>query len=130
MLVLIGLLLIVGLYILSLLVDYEPMFHAFGLENPSNHAALVIFTLVSGPFTFYLSPVINFLSRKHEYEADRFAVLTLKHRHSMEEAILDLTIKNLLNLTPHPWYSAYHSSHPTAVERIHGIRQESIDGLG
>jgi STE24 endopeptidase len=34
-----------------------------------------------------------------------------------------LTIKNLSNLTPHPWYSAYHYSHPTPTERIDAIRQ-------
>src|SRR2546426_478857 len=46
-----------GLYILSLLVDYRPLFSAFGLENPSNHAALVLFGLLSGPVTFYLGPL-------------------------------------------------------------------------
>src|SRR5678816_2803190 len=60
-----------GLYVLSLLVAFPPFFAAFGLP-PSNHAALMLFSLVSGPFTFYLAPLMNRLSRKHEYEADRF----------------------------------------------------------
>ena len=114
--------LFIGLYILSLLVNYSPLFAAFGL-SPSNHAALVLFTLLSGPATFYLGPLMNFLSRKHEYEADRFAALTLRDGKSMEEALVNLTIKNLSNLTPHPWYSAYHYSHPTSVERISALRQ-------
>jgi len=114
-----------GLYILSLLVDYRPLFSAFGLENPSNHAALVLFGLLSGPVTFYLGPLMNLLSRKHEYEADRFAAVTLRNGKSMEEALINLTIKNLSNLTPHPWYSAYHYSHPTPAERIRAIRQYS-----
>ena len=111
-----------GLYILSCLVNYEPLFTAFGLE-PSNHAALVIFSLLSGPFTFYLAPLMNLLSRKHEYEADRFAVITLGNGKPMEEALINLTVRNLSNLTPHPWYSAYHYSHPTPTERIGAIRQ-------
>ena len=111
-----------GLYILSRFVTYEPLFTAFGLQ-PSNHAALVLFSLLSGPFTFYLGPVMNFLSRKHEYEADRFAVITLGNGKPMEGALINLTLKNLSNLTPHPWYSAYHYSHPTATERIGAIRQ-------
>ena len=111
-----------GLYVLSLLVDYPPLFAAFGL-TPSNHAALVLFSLLSGPATFFLGPLINFLSRKHEYEADCFAALTLRDGKPMEEALVNLTIKNLSNLTPHPWYSAYHYSHPTPVERIDAIRQ-------
>jgi STE24 endopeptidase len=114
--------LFIGLYILSLLVDYPPLFSAFGL-SPSNHTALVLFSLLSGPATFYLGPLMNFLSRKHEYEADCFAALTLRDGKPMEEALVNLTIKNLSNLTPHPWYSAYHYSHPTPTERIDAIRQ-------
>lgn len=114
--------LFIGLYILSRLVNYEPLFTAFGVQ-PSNHAALVLFSLLSGPFTFYLTPLMNFLSRKHEYEADRFAAITLGSGKPMEEALINLTLKNLSNLTPHPWYSAYHYSHPTATERIGAIRQ-------
>jgi len=114
--------LFIGLYILSLLVDYPPLFAAFGL-TPSNHAALVLFSLLSGPATFYLGPLMNLLSRKHEYEADCFAALTLHDGKPMQEALVNLTIKNLSNLTPHPWYSAYHYSHPTPTERIEAIRQ-------
>jgi STE24 endopeptidase len=114
--------LFVGLYLLSLLVNYQPLFSAFALERNS-HAALVLFSLTSGPATFYLAPLLNRLSRKHEFEADRFATLTLHDRKPMEEALVNLTIQNLSNLTPHPWYSAYHYSHPTPVERIGAIRQ-------
>ena len=115
--------LFLGLFVLSLLVDYTPFFSAFGLKSPSNQAALVLFTLVSSPFTFYLGPLMNLLSRKHEYEADRFAATTLRDGKPMEEALIKLTVKNLSNLTPHPWYSAYHYSHPTPAERIRAIRE-------
>ena len=114
--------LFIGLYILSLLLDYPPLFAAFGL-TPSHHAALVLFSLLSGPATFFLGPLMNLLSRKHEYEADCYAAITLHDGKPMEEALVNLTIKNLSNLTPHPWYSAYHYSHPTPVERINAIRQ-------
>jgi STE24 endopeptidase len=114
--------LLVGLYILSLLLNYRPLFAAFGLDNPSHAGALVLFSLLSGPATFFLGPLINMLSRKHEYEADRFAVETLRNCRPMEEALINLTVKNLKNLNPHPWYSAYHYSHPTPTERIGAIR--------
>ncbi|HEY7166235.1 MAG TPA: M48 family metallopeptidase [Candidatus Binatia bacterium] len=110
-----------GLYVLSLLLHYEPLFAAFGLA-PSNHAALVLFSLLAGTFIFYIGPLMNLLSRKHEYEADRFAVVTLHNGKPMEEALVNLTVQNLSNLTPHPWYSAYHYSHPTTVERVSAIR--------
>ena len=122
MLIVQGIFLFAGLYILSLLIGYEPLFRAFGLM-PSSHAALVLLGLISGPFTFYLTPLMNRLSRKHEYEADRFSVRTLNDGRPMEGTLLNLTVKNLSNLTPHPWYSAYHYSHPTTAERIQAIRE-------
>ena len=114
--------LFIGLYLLSVLLKSPLFFSAFGM-TPANHTALVLFSLVSGPATFYLGPLMNRLSRKHEYEADRFAAITLRDGKPMEEALVNLTVKNLSNLNPHPWYSAYHYSHPTAVERISAIRQ-------
>jgi len=114
--------LFVGLYLLSWLLNAPWFFSAFGL-TPSNHAALVLFSIVSGPATFYLGPLMNRLSRHHEYEADRFAAKTLGEGKPMEEALINLTVKNLSNLNPHPWYSAYHYSHPTPAERISAIRQ-------
>jgi STE24 endopeptidase len=122
MLIVQSIVLLVGLYALSRLIDFEPIYRAFGLM-PSHHAALVLFSLLSSSFTFFLSPLMNVLSRKHEYEADHFATRTLRHGKPMEEALINLTVKNLSNLTPHPWYSAYHYSHPSPVERIKAIRQ-------
>ena len=114
--------LFIGLYLLSLLLNAPWFFSAFGL-TPSNHAALVLFSIVSGPATFYLGPLMNRLSRRHEYEADCFAAKTLGEGKPMEEALINLTVKNLSNLNPHPWYSAYHYSHPTPAERISAIRR-------
>jgi len=126
MLVLSGVFLLLGLYILSWLIDFEPMFRAFGLERTSTHGALVLFAFMAGPFTFYLSPLLNHISRKHEYEADRFATQTSNNGKAMEEALIQLSVQNLSNLTPHPWYSAYHYSHPTTLERIQAIRHDSV----
>ena len=128
MLMLGSLYLLAGLYVLSLLLNYEPLFSAFGFESVSHHAALVLFSLISRPATFYLHPLMNHISRRHEYEADRFAAMALNDSKPMEEALIKLTIKNLSNLTPHPWYSAYHYSHPTPAERIGALRQESPQG--
>ncbi len=111
-----------GLWVLSLLLDYPPLFRTFGLDEPAHHTALVIFSLISGPFTFWLAPFMNHISRRHEYEADGFAVRLLDDGKPLEEALLALTVNNLSNPTPHPWYSAYHDSHPATAERVRAIR--------
>jgi len=121
-----ALFLLAGLFVLSYLIDYPPLFHAFGLAGPTHYGAVVIFSLISGPFTFWLGPLMNLISRKHEYEADRFATELLKDSTPLEESLVQLTLKNLSNLTPHPWYSAYHYSHPSTVERIEAIRATSL----
>lgn len=122
-------LLLLGLYALALLADYRPFFLAFGL-SPSNHAALALFALLSGPATFYLSPILNRISRAHEYAADRFAARALDDAHPMEEALLRLAIENLSDLTPHPWYSAYHYSHPPPAARLAALRHLRADAAG
>lgn len=115
--------LFIGLFVLSLIYDYPPLFNTFGLKTPTNHGALVLFSILSGTFTFYLKPIFSALSRKHEYEADQFSVKSTGEKKSMEESLLRLTKQNLSNLTPHPWYSAFYYSHPTTMERIQAIRE-------
>ena len=66
---------------------------------------------------------MNLLSRKHEYEADRFAALTLRNGKSMEEALINLTVKNLVkpNTASLVFRIPLFAPHP--AERIDAIRQ-------
>lgn len=112
-----------GLWLLSLLLNYQPFFKAFGFESPSYHAAIIVFVFFSGPLTFFLKPVSSLWFRKHEYEADQFAVKAVNNNSDLKKALLSLSKDNLSNLTPHPWYSFYHYSHPTIMERIQALDQ-------
>ena len=122
--------LLAGLWVLSVLIDYPPLFRTFRLDEPAPHTALVIFSLISGPFTFWLAPFMNLISRRHEYEADGFATRLLEDGKPLEEALVALTVNNLSHPTPHPWYSAYHDSHPTTLERVHAIRAAGAGPAG
>ena len=110
-----------GFWILSLLLPYLPLYQAFGFQQTSYQAILVLLAFCSGPFTFFLKPIGSIWSRKHEYEADRFAVEGMGGAEAMKAALLRLTRDNLSNLTPHPLYSFYHYSHPTIAERLAAI---------
>jgi STE24 endopeptidase len=112
---------LLGFWILSLLINCAPFFQAFGLEGPAYHTVLVLIMFCSGPFTFFLTPLGSLLSRKYEYEADRFTVSATKDAEHYKNALLTLHKENLSNLTPHPLYSFYHYSHPTLLERIRAI---------
>jgi len=80
--------------------------------------ALLLFMLLSGVFSFWLSPLMSGLSRKHEFEADAFARKVMgDDPQPLVNSLHKLSEKNLSNLTPHPLYSAFHYSHPTLHER-------------
>ena len=86
---------------------------------------LLLFMLLSGLVTFWLSPLTSRLSRKHEYEADAFARDAMGDYAPLSQALRKLHKENLSNLTPHPIYSGFHYSHPTLVERESGLHSES-----
>ncbi|HET6437732.1 MAG TPA: M48 family metallopeptidase [Anaeromyxobacter sp.] len=109
------------LYLLSRLVPWSPLYAAFGFAHPSLHAALALLALGGGAFVFWLSPLAAFFSRRHEYEADRYAVRLAHAPDALKSALLRLDGENLGNLHPHPWYSAWHYSHPALVERLEAI---------
>jgi STE24 endopeptidase len=78
---------------------------------------LLLFMLVSGLLTFWLSPFTSLWSRKHEYEADAFARDAMESAEPLIRALRKLHKENLSNLTPHPIYSRFYYSHPTLLER-------------
>ena len=110
-----------GLWLLSLLAGWQPLFEAFGFERPSFHAALALFALCGGAFTFFLAPLGSWLSRRHEYQADRFSLRLARTPRALESALVKLNGENLSNLHPHPWYSRWHYTHPTLLERLRAI---------
>ena len=106
-----------GFCVLSILMRQEWFYRAFGFEPGQSSAALLLFTLLSGAATFWLSPLANFWSRRHEYEADAYAAQITGEVSSLTGALRKLNEKNLSNLTPHPLFSAFYYSHPTLLER-------------
>jgi STE24 endopeptidase len=95
-----------------------PWFNAaFGLPAGATAATFLLFGLMGGLVTFWFAPLGNWVSRRHEYEADAFAKAAMGGPAPLVGALRKLSQKNLSNLTPHPLYSAVYYSHPTLVER-------------
>jgi STE24 endopeptidase len=117
------------LFVLSRLVGWAPLYAAFAFEGPSLHAALALFSLGGSAFVFWLAPLSSRLSRRHEYEADRYAVRLARAPEALKSALVRLNGENLSNLHPHPWFSAWNYSHPALVERLAAI-DRATDGLG
>ena len=112
----------VAFWVLSVLMGWRELYAAFGFATMSKHAILLIFGLISGPATFFLTPLFSAWSRKHEYEADRYSA-EAAGAEAMASALVRLNRENASNLTPHPLYSAWYYSHPTLSERLAAIRR-------
>jgi STE24 endopeptidase len=85
----------------------------------------VVFSIVSCPFT----PLFSALSRRHEREADRFAVELAPDPDAMATSLIKLSRDNLSNLHPHPLYAGFYYSHPPVVERVKNIRKMNYKGV-
>lgn len=108
---------LLGLALLGYLINQAWFFNGLGIESMSNHVALILFTLTLPVFSFFISPISNALSRKHEFEADSFAA---KHTNAgdLVSSLVKLYRDNATTLTPDKLYSAFHDSHPSASIRI------------
>jgi len=100
------------------------LFAAFGVA-PSTYAGLAFFLLLLKPLNFIFSLFQGFQSRKHEYEADRFAVTTTGQGEALAGSLKKLSQSNLSNLAPHPLYVTLYHSHPPLLQRLEAIARES-----
>ncbi len=108
-------------FLLSFFISEPALFEAFYMQQPSVYAGLVFFTLLFAPLDFVTGILIQLISRKNEFEADRFAADTTMDPTAMATALKKLAVHNLTNLTPHPFYVFLNYSHPPVIERLRAI---------
>ena len=84
---------------------------------PNDALALLLFMLVVPVFTFFISPLFSRLSRRHEFEADAYAMAHASGA-DLSSALLKLYEDNASTLTPDPVYVNFYYSHPPATERL------------
>lgn len=106
-----------ALALLGWLAMQPGFYHGLGVSQPSSHAALVLFMLVGPVLTFFLHPLLSYLSRSYEFEADEFAARMTDGR-ALAQALVALYKENASTLTPDPLHSAVYDSHPPAPARL------------
>jgi len=114
--------------ILSLFLDNPELFKAFGMEHLSVYASLIFFGFLYAPISTLVVIAFNAFSRRHEYQADRFAARTGADGEALISGLKKLTISSLANLTPHPFNVFLHYSHPPILARIAALRQVDAEG--
>jgi len=109
------------LFLLSLFINNPNVSHAIGVTNPSFHAALISFGILYSPISEITGLIMNYLSRKFEYQADNYAKETFAPN-PLISSLKKLSKNSLSNLTPHPAYVFMHYSHPPLIARIHNLK--------
>ncbi|MGH8662328.1 MAG: M48 family metallopeptidase [Burkholderiales bacterium] len=105
------------LWLLGWIMQQPWFYEGLNVHAPSTAMALVLFAIVLPPFTFPLQPLGARLSRRHEFEADRYAAEHASAR-DLVSALTKLYRDNAATLTPDPLHSVFYDSHPPAVARI------------
>jgi len=109
------------LFIMSRMIFSPELSLALGAEQLGIHLNLLAFGILYSPITKVLGLIMNQISRKNEYEADSYAT-TSYNGDALSEALKKLSVNNLSNLNPHPWYVFFNYSHPPLLKRLNAIR--------
>jgi len=94
------------------------------LGRPNDALALILFFLAMPVFTFWVTPLASWFSRRDEFQADRYAA-SQSSADALVSALVKLYDDNAATLTPDPLHSAFYDSHPPAALRIQKLRHGS-----
>lgn len=109
------------LWLLSIFIGSPVLSQALGVEQPSFHIGLVAFGILYSPISEITDLIMNYISRKFEYQADNFAKSTY-NGDSLIHSLKKLSRNTLSNLTPHKAYIFVHYSHPSLLQRYRNLK--------
>ena len=108
---------LIALAALAWVMQMPGLFAALGVPTPSSHATLLLAMFVVPAFTYFITPLSAWWSRRHEFQADDFAAKNASAS-ALADALVKLYRANASTLTPDPIHSAFYDSHPPALVRI------------
>lgn len=121
----------ISLFVAYLLLNNKLLYIGFGfselidIEN-IKFIGLFLLSIVIGPASFFFTPIGAIISRKHEYQADKFSVKMIGTSVPLIKALKKLNIDNLSNLYPADIYSWFYYSHPPLFKRIRVLKNINI----
>ena len=107
-------------FLLELCLNNSELINSLGGKINSFHLGLVVFSMLYSPIGLITGIFMNILSRKNEYEADKFAKETY-NGDALVLALKKLSVNSLSNLYPHPFYVFVHYSHPPLIKRLEAL---------
>ena len=95
---------------------------ALGGSDVSFHLGLIGFTIIFSPISMMSGILMNYISRKNEFEADSYAKETY-NGDDLSLALKKLSVDSLSNIYPHPLYVFFHYSHPPLIKRLRALNK-------
>lgn len=99
---------------------FPELSHALGSDIKSFHLSILAFFIIFSPLSFVLDLISNSISRRNEYEADRFAKQTYGGAPLMS-GLIKIATDSLANLSPHPLAVKIYATHPPLLERLNAL---------
>ena len=118
------------LFLLAQFITYQGLFDAFFMPQQSVYAGMLFFAMLYAPIEMFTGILMQLRSRRNEIAADQFAAKTTRDPASMITALKKLSVHNLSNLTPHPFYVFLNYSHPPVLQRIQALSNASVAASG
>lgn len=114
---------LLNFYLLSIFLTKAQLYAAFQIEGTPIYAGFVFFGIIYAPIQMIIGLGINALSRKHEFQADAYAVKTTGKAEHLINALKKLTTDSLGSLNPHPLKVFMDYSHPPLLKRIRAMKK-------
>jgi STE24 endopeptidase len=111
------------LFAFNLIMNDISLFHVFGTNQLSVHAGIVFFSMLYAPVSMLTSIITTAISRKNEFEADKYSLDTTNDGQALISMLIGLSANNLSHLTPHPMKVFLSYSHPPVTDRIKAVNQ-------
>ena len=108
-------------YLLSLVIAHEGFYQAFALSSASSYGALLVFSMWFGLADFIITPIGNYISRRNEFAADRYAKKHLGSGKDLQDGLLKMREKSSAMPICHPLYSNFYHTHPPIIERVKAL---------
>jgi STE24 endopeptidase len=109
------------LFVLSRMVFNQNLSIALGGSQQAIHLNLIAFGILFSPISGITGLLMSMLSRKNEFEADAYAKKEF-NGDALSNALKKLSVDNLSNLYPHPFYVFFHYSHPPLLQRLEALK--------
>mgnify|MGYP001319705871 CR=1 FL=1 len=107
-------------YFFELCLKLPEISTALGGTEASFHLGLIGFSIVFSPISILSGILMNYISRKNEFEADSYAKETFNGK-DLALALKKLSVDSLSNIYPHPLYVFFHYSHPPLIQRLKAL---------